>query len=222
MKKRFTLPILAALTVGLIAMFATSAMALPSYGLCSSCHTLSTSVKVTATQKSNNGATASYGVAVSGPNAGNGWAVYQGSTRITYATGASGTFSVVAGKTYTVYGGNANGSTQLYNKITISPVASSPASGTSNASGTTDPTPLPTTAPTVKYVVHFNLHRHSYKGLKAKLRDSGHMFLATVNRKGTATFPRIPAGVYRLSATGNSHFKFKAKSVRVGLSEEDD
>ena len=237
MQKRYPAAIASLLAASLMLVFASSAIALPSYGVCSGCHSLSSAVTVKATQTANNGTTASYSVSVSGPNAGNGWAVYQGSTRVAYATGASGTFSVAAGKTYTVYGGNANGNTQLYNKVTISPVASTPppptpspgTSGTPGATGTPDPTgtpvPVQSAPPPVTYRAHFNLHHHYYRGLKAVLKNTstGAIFKVTVNRSGNAIF-HVPAGSYRLSASGNSHYKFKAKTVRIGMpsAEQDD
>jgi hypothetical protein len=219
MNKRITLAIAMALAVGALGVFASSALAHPNSGVCSNCHSLSSSVVVQATMTGNDGVNAAYHVSISGPRAGFGWAVYEGTSRKTYGSGASGTFSVVAGKTYTVYGGNADGSAQLYNKVTISPAAST---NTSPTPGTTStPVPAPTPDPKVKYVAHFNLHHHYYKNLRAVLTGNGHKYLAWVNRKGNATFS-VPAGSYRLSVTGNKHYKFKAKTISIGISEEDD
>jgi hypothetical protein len=227
MQKRFPAGIAVVIAIGLMLAFASSALGLPSYGVCSGCHSLSSAVIVKATQTSNNGTTANYSVTVSGPNAGNGWAVYDGSTRLAYATAASGTFAVADGKTYTVYGGNANGNQQLYNKVTISPASPTPppapspgTSGTPGATGTPDPTGTPVPAPgdTVTYRVHFNVHHHNYKGLKAVLKNAndGTQYTAAINRNGNAVF-HVPAGTYRLSVTGNSHFKVKARTVYIGV-----
>lgn len=140
MKKRITIGIPALLAFTLAAAFTAPAMASPDSGRCSSCHTLSTAVGVTAAQTGNNGTTATYGVAVTSSNSAKGWAVYQGTTRIAYGSGASGTFSVTTGQTYTVYGGSA-GSSRVYNSISISPVAPAP-------TPTPPPAPTPTPTPT--------------------------------------------------------------------------
>ena len=232
MHKRFLGPLLAILTFGLVSAFATSALALPSYGVCSGCHSLSSAVVVHATQTANNGTAAQYSVTVSGPNAGNGWAVYQGSTRITFASGASGSFSVNDGASYTVYGGNANGSTQLYNKVTISPVAPPVTPPAPGGSGGTTPTPAatqtvtPNPVPTTTYRVHFNLHHHYYRGLKAVLVNNvdGSRRVAAVNRKGNAVFQNIAIGSYRLSTKGNRRYHYRARNVNITLpvGENDD
>lgn len=218
-RKHFLLPITAILAFGLMSIFATSATAHPSSGICSGCHTLSSSVVVKATETANNGATASYNVTVKGPGTANGWAVYNGSTRITYASGGSGAFNVAAGKTYTVFGGNL-GSSKLYNSVTISPVAS----GTPNASGTPDATNTPVPVPTTTYHRHFNLHGHRYNHLKAVLKNkaTGQKYTAAINRKGNALFKHISVGSYRLTTTGNSHYKFGSRSITIHLPEADD
>jgi hypothetical protein len=68
----------------------------------------------------------------------------------------------------------------------------------------------------VTYRAHFNTHKRYYKGLKAVLRNTatGAVFSAAIDKKGEAVF-QVPAGTYRLSVTGNSKFKFKAKTVRI-------
>jgi hypothetical protein len=216
MARRYSAIIAATIAIGLMGMFASTAVALPTYGVCSGCHSLSSSVHVSAVVKSNNGATASYSVSVSGPNSGNGWAVFNGSTKLTYGTSASGTFSVATGKTYTVYGGNASGSQQLYNKVSISPAASATPGATS--------TPIPDTTPStivgkVWYSVHFNLHGKRYAGLKAVFTNSaGHKTNVSINRRGNGRFYAVP-GVYRLSAGGNKRFHFKARTVSIGMED---
>jgi hypothetical protein len=231
MKRRITTGIPALLAFILAAAFATPAMASPNLGVCSGCHSLNTAVGVTATQTGNNGTTATYNVTVTGPGSASGWAVYQGSTRITYGSGASGSFSVATGKTYTVYGGNL-GSSKLYNSISISPAAATPPPAptptptpTPTPNPTPTPTPVPTATPdptptptigTVTYRAHFNTHRRYYKGLKAVLTNTstGKVYSAAINKSGNAVF-QVPAGTYRLSVTGNKRFKFKAKTVKI-------
>lgn len=232
MKKRMRgIPVLLAFTVA--ATFAAPAMASPDMGRCNSCHTLSTAVGVSATQTSNNGTTATYNVTVTSSNSAKGWAVYQGTTRIAYGSGASGTFSVTNGQTYTVYGAS-SGSSRVYNTISISPTAPTPPPAptptptptpppapTPNPTPTPSPvptiTPTPTPAPaTVTYRAHFNTHRRYYKGLKAVLKNitTGAVYSAAINRRGDAVF-QVPAGTYRLSVTGNKKFKFKARTITI-------
>jgi hypothetical protein len=224
-KKHFLVPIAAVLAFGLMSVFATSAIASPSLGVCGGCHSLNSSVVVKATQTANNGSTATYSISVKGPGAANGWAVYAGSARQAYGSGGSGTVSVAVGKTYTVYGGNL-GSSKLYNTTSISPVAppSGGTTGTPNATGTPAPTPDPAATATTSYRVHFNLHHHRYLRLKAVLtsKATGKRYYAGINRKGNATFKSVPVGAYRLSTTGNRHYKFKARTVRIGVHEEED
>jgi hypothetical protein len=233
MKKRTTIGIPALLAVVLATAFAAPAMASPSLGVCSGCHSLSTSVQVTATQATNNGTTATYNVSVTGPGSASGWAVYQGSTRITYGSGASGSFSVTTGRTYTVYGGNL-GSSKLYNSISISPAAATPPpTPTPTPNPTPTPTPVPTTTPSptptptpapeaglVTYRAHFKTHHRYYKGLKAVLKNTstGTVSSAAINKNGDAVF-QVPAGTYRLTVTGNKKFKFKAKTVKIAAAK---
>lgn len=241
MNRRITIGIPALLAFILAAAFATPAMASPDSGRCSGCHTLSTAVGVTATQTGNNGTTATYSVAVSSTNSAKGWAVYQGTTRIAYGSGASGTFSVANGQTYTVYGAS-SGSSRVYNSISITPIAPTPPPTPTptpdptpaptpdpTPTPTPDPTPAPTPDPTatpnptpaptigtVTYRAHFNTHRRYYKGLKAVLTNTstGKVYSAAINKSGNAVF-QVPAGTYRLSVTGNKRFKFKAKTVKI-------
>jgi hypothetical protein len=69
------------------------------------------------------------------------------------------------------------------------------------------------------YVYKFNVKRHVYKGLHAVLKSSSthKTYTTTVSKKGVATFKKLPAGKYRLSTKGNAKFKFKARTVRIGL-----
>jgi hypothetical protein len=69
------------------------------------------------------------------------------------------------------------------------------------------------------FVYKFNLKKHVYKGLHAVLRSNAthKTYTTTVSKRGVATFKKIPAGKYRLSTKGNAKFKFKARTVRIGL-----
>ena len=69
------------------------------------------------------------------------------------------------------------------------------------------------------FVYKFNLKKHVYKGLHAVLKSNAthKTYTITVSKKGVATFKNLPAGKYRLSTKGNAKFKFKARTVQVGL-----
>ena len=220
MRKRVFASIAMVLSLGLMAGFASTAVASPNLGQCGSCHTKSTSVTVKATQTANNGSSATFKVSVSGPGSANGWAVYAGSTRKTYGSGGSGTFTVADGVTYTVYGGNV-GSSKLYNTTSISPAAVA-TSGTPNTTATASTD----TSATTSYRRHFNLHHHRYNHLKAVLTNkaTGKKYYAAINRRGNAYFRSVPVGHYRLSTTGNRHYKFRSRSVniQIHLENEDD
>ena len=121
MKKRFLLPIAAVAFVGLMASFATTAQALPTYpSACTGCHS-GANVAVTATLASTAGANATYNVSAPGADA---IVVFDGSVKLfTFYPATSGQFTVATGKTYTLYAvagpttGDGIGST------TVSPVA---------------------------------------------------------------------------------------------------
>jgi hypothetical protein len=144
MKKRLMLPLSLAAAFCLSAVFAGSALAVPSFGTCGmgGCHTMNSGVVVGVSQTANDGTTATYSISVSNPLGGaTGWAVYQGSTKITDSTmGSTSSFSVADGQTYTVYGGDvsSNFSTRYYNTASISPRAldTTPPTTTSDARAT--------------------------------------------------------------------------------------
>jgi hypothetical protein len=118
-------PLVAVALFGLMAAFATSAHAMPTKTTaCSGCHTQNAAVVVGAAQTSNNGTTASYTISVNNPLGMNGWAVFNGATKVGGAAGAGGTVALNVGTTYTVYGvsGNGNGAEE-YNSIQVTPVA---------------------------------------------------------------------------------------------------
>lgn len=70
-----------------------------------------------------------------------------------------------------------------------------------------------------KYTYKFNLKKKVYKKLRAVLRcnATGKKYYVTVSKKGVATWKNLPAGKYRLSTLGNLRFKFKARTVKVGV-----
>jgi hypothetical protein len=105
MKRRFTIPALMVASVSIWATMVSSASAYPSLVGCVTCHGSTTALVVKATQLSNNGITASYRVDLSGAPAGpRGFAVANpAGTHVFSVSASTGTFSVPAGKTYTIW-----------------------------------------------------------------------------------------------------------------------
>jgi hypothetical protein len=110
---------------GLMAAFAPVAQAHPNLtSKCANCHSLDSAVLVTPTLVSSTAAASTYSVAVNNPYGTNGWAVFNGSSKLAGAAGNGSTFTVANGGTYTVYGvsGDNNG-TEGYDSAVVSPVA---------------------------------------------------------------------------------------------------
>jgi len=73
--------------------------------LCSSCHRVDSSVSVQTTFQGCNGSNANYSVSVTNTYSGQeGWAVFDAGTNIQHAYGGSGTFSVLGGRSYEIWG----------------------------------------------------------------------------------------------------------------------
>jgi hypothetical protein len=99
---------------------AATAQALPSYSSqCTGCHS-GAGVSVVATPVSNNGTTAVYNVNVTGGSA---WALFNGSTKLTYASAATGQFSVAVGGTYSVFAVSGPSTGDGVAMVMVSPVA---------------------------------------------------------------------------------------------------
>jgi hypothetical protein len=126
-KQTTYLAVLAIAIIGALGMFAASAFGEPGFsGVCSSCHTGS-GITVTTSQTGSTATTTTYSVTVTGGSATLGWAVFNGSSKVQYGSGASGNFTVDDGNTYTVYG--VNYSTATSNGVgstTVSPTAPAP------------------------------------------------------------------------------------------------
>jgi putative cell wall-binding protein len=118
--KRAALAITAAAFLGLFGMFAASAYATPTKtSACTGCHSVGGGVTIAVTKTSATTANTTYSVKVA-PAGTDGWAVFNGSTKVTYGTAATGSFTVANGATYTVYG-VVNGGNSA--KTTVSPTA---------------------------------------------------------------------------------------------------
>ena len=119
--------IVTALAALALTLAASPAFATPGRGACNGCHTLDSRVTVSATFQGCSGTNATYNVSVSDTYAnGEGWAVFSGTTNtVNGYYPASSSFSVAAGRTYTVRGvsdGSGRGGSAA---ITISPVCNS-------------------------------------------------------------------------------------------------
>jgi len=122
-KKRMMLGALALATAGLVAAFASSASARPTKTTdCAVCHS-GTTLAVTATETSNNGTTATYGVNAPGATV---VAVFDGATKIDQVTGAAGSITVPVGKTYVLQAVAGPNNTDGWGTTSISPVATTP------------------------------------------------------------------------------------------------
>jgi hypothetical protein len=203
-KRHVTFGIALALAIGLTAAFAGGAVATPSKtSPCSGCHDPLGSVVVSASVVSSDSLVTTYSISVNNPLGINGWAVFNGSTKVAGASGNGTDVVLPNGPTYTVFGVSGDGSGM-----------SAPHAG--YASTTVHVAGPASTVYTFTY--RFKTKGKSYKGLKAVLKSlsTGQKFTVAVNKKGVATFKNVVGGSYKLSTTGNSKFKFKAITVKVG------
>lgn len=105
MKKARILAGMTLVVIALVAAFATYSYATSgSSSRCDGCHDAA-GVTLEVTQTSNNGVTASYDVSMTGGTA---WAVFDASNRLAGAVATTGSFTVPCGKTYDVFGCNAD------------------------------------------------------------------------------------------------------------------
>jgi hypothetical protein len=128
MKKRLALPLALLAVFGLMAAFASTAQAHPSYaGRCSDCHS-GTNVPVAAILAYTVGTTATYNVNAPGATA---IAVFDGTTKVgTPIIGTSGSFAVTVGKTYTVFSVKGPSTNTGLGTTSVSPAALPPADKT--------------------------------------------------------------------------------------------
>lgn len=123
MNRRMLIPLVAVALFGLMAAFATSALALPTYTtLCSGCHASNASITVHATPGTVSTASTQYTVAVSNPAGAAGWAVFAGATKVAGGAGTGGTVVLTNGVAYKIFGaGNDASTNQIQNSITVTP-----------------------------------------------------------------------------------------------------
>lgn len=130
MTRRLLVPLLAVLVFGLTVGSAGVATALPGYSsLCSNCHSASSSISVGATAGTANASTTQYTISVSNSaNAASiGWAVFNGSTKVSAALGSGTSISLTNGVTYTIIGAGLDGSgNQIAKSISVTPLAPAP------------------------------------------------------------------------------------------------
>ena len=108
MRKHILAALVAVTVFALSAGVARTALALPSYGVCSSsgCHIANAAIAVSAVPGTAGAATTQYTITVTNSSspASVGWAVYKGSTLISNALNSGTTIALNNGVTYTVYG----------------------------------------------------------------------------------------------------------------------
>lgn len=130
MKRRLFVPLLTVLALGLTVGFASVATALPNYSsLCSNCHSASSAISVTANPTGSSGGTTQYTISVSNSaNAGSiGWAVFNGSSKVSAASGSGTSIALTQGVTYTIIGAGLDGSNNTISKsISVTPQAPTP------------------------------------------------------------------------------------------------
>ena len=293
MKKRFLVPVIMVLAIGLMTAFASPALATPGQtARCSSCHGLLGTVTIAATPISFTDTSTTYQIAVNNPLGINGWAVFNGTTKVAGSSGNGTDVVLPNGITYSVFGVSGDGSAMTlphagYATISISPKAPDHTAPTTTSAavatyagtatihltghdnvggsgvastsyildgatetvGTTVSTSVLGThtlefwsvdasnnvenphntvgfivnaappAPKVySYTYKFKTKNKAYKGLKAVLKrlTTGKTYTLTIPKNGKVTFKNLPGGKYKLSTKGNSKFKFKATTIKVG------
>lgn len=120
MSKKVLGAVLVAAAVGLFATFATTASATPSKtSRCSGCHS-GAGATITATLASTSGTNATYNVSAPGADY---IAVFNPTTKVTQITGASGSFTVPVGVTYTLFAVTGPTTSDGLGQATVTPAA---------------------------------------------------------------------------------------------------
>lgn len=197
MRKGLVLGVLA-----LVMVFAMTSVAVsyPNKAACGGCHSVDSAVRVVATETSNNGTNATYSVVVTGPYDGTeGWAVFSGSSNIANGNGASRSFTVAVGSTYTVWGvDDASGGKGGSASVSISPAGGGGGGSVSDVTVTvTNASGAPLSGATVKV-----------GALSAK-----------TNTSGVAVVKSVPYGTQTLSVSAKNYKTYTA-SVTIDSATE--
>ena len=217
MKKRLMFGAVALAAVGIVAAFATTAYATPDKTQsCDVCHSGSV-LAVTATQTTNDGLTASYTLSAPGADA---IAVFDGATKLTTITGASGTISVPVGKAYIIQAVAGPGTDGAWGSKNINPVAPVVVIPTPDTTPVVVPTPdttpvvvptpdttpvvTPDTTGTASVRIHvMAAHGHGVEGMTVTLTNTltGTAVTGLTDDHGMIKFSGLTKGTYTASVT---------------------
>ena len=217
MKKRLMFGAVALAAVGIVAAFATTAYATPDKTQsCDVCHSGSV-LAVTATQTTNDGLTASYTLSAPGAGA---IAVFDGATKLTTITGASGTISVPVGKAYIIQAVAGPGTDGAWGSKNINPVAPVVVIPTPDTTPVVVPTPdttpvvvptpdttpvvTPDTTGTASVRIHvMAAHGHGVEGMTVTLTNTltGTAVTGLTDDHGMIKFSGLTKGTYTASVT---------------------
>ena len=217
MKKRLMFGAVALAAVGILVAFASNAYATPDKTQsCDVCHS-GTVLVVTATQTTNDGVTASYTLSAPGAGA---IAVFDGATKLTTITGASGTISVPVGKAYIIQAVAGPGTDGAWGSKNINPVAPVVVIPTPDTTPVVVPTPdttpvvvstpdttpvvTPDTTGTASVRIHvMAAHGHGVEGMTVTLTNTltGTAVTGLTDDHGMIKFSGLTKGTYTASVT---------------------
>jgi hypothetical protein len=202
MKKRLAILAFTVAIASLWAGMSAVAFAHPSKpGGCDGCHGTAKSLSVKATLLSNTGGTANYKVDVTSPGNLKGWAVIGAGKNIANAVGASGTFSVPAGKTYDVWAVDPSDGARM---ITIAPAGSAKPQA-----------PTYTASVHVTTVVKGKTRNVASAMVVLKNLATGKKYTKKTTTKGVAALKKLPQGSYSVQVLVKGQSKYSAASVSV-------
>jgi len=200
--------------VGLTFGFAGTALAYPgvSYtAACSGCHSGAATNPV-ATLVSNNGTTATYTVSSGGTE----WALFNGSTRVAGAAGATGQFAVPVGPTYTLFavnGASGGGTAQGLGVTSVTPdaphfaiTATATAGGTMSPSGSISATQGANVTYTFTAALGYHVATVTVDGVAQAGPPSSYTFTnVQAAHSISVAFVANPAGGYPITATAGAN-----------------
>ncbi|MBI5231846.1 MAG: carboxypeptidase regulatory-like domain-containing protein, partial [Coriobacteriales bacterium] len=206
MKKGLKIGIVALAAAASLGVFASTAQAFPSRTTaCSGCHGGS-SIAITTTLSSNGASAATYKVSASGASY---IAVFNGSSKVTQITGASGNVSIPFGSTYTLYAVKGPGTGDGLGTKSVKATAPAPApTPTPTPSPTPTPTPDPTPSPDSTSTpsaerciakIRVLYKNRAASGAKVTFinEDTGTVYVRRTSRYGWIA-PRLPMGEYKI------------------------